>query len=342
MPVPQPMRLGSSGIKISPIVVGCMSFGSKDWAEWVIEDKEEVFRLMKHCYDNGLRTFDTADAYSNGESERLLGEFIRRFNIDRETIVILTKIYNPVRKGLRIFDKDDADEMTLLDMVNQRGLSRKHIIDGVEKCVQRLGTYIDVLQIHRLDHDTEPAEIMRALNDVVERGWTRYLGASSMLATEFVELQMTAEQHGWFKFSSVQSCYNLLYREDERELIPYAKKHRLALIPWSPVSRGVLTRPLGASTLRSSTDGGMKRIALDNLSEADSEIVTRVENVAQSKGVSMAMVAVAWTIKKGCQPVLGMNKIERIDEAIGALRVSLTDDDIKYLEEPYQPKRYVF
>ncbi|CAR25456.1 hypothetical protein ZYGR_0A00140 [Zygosaccharomyces rouxii] len=337
----KPVKLGNSGLKISPILVGCMSYGSKKWQEWVIEDKQEVFKILKHCYDSGLRTFDTADFYSNGISERLLGEFLKTYNINRETVVILSKVFYPVDDTMELNPSFDSVENEL-NLSNQRGLSRKHILAGVSNSVRRLGTYIDVLQIHRLDHDTPMKEIMRALNDVVERGDARYIGASSMLATEFAELQFIAEKYDWFQFISSQSCYNLLYREDERELIPFAKKHNIGLIPWSPNARGLLTRPLRQTTERSKKDWGFKVVKLDKLEDSDREIISRVEAIGKEKGVSMAAVSMAWVLHKGCYPIVGLNSVERVDEAKEALSIKLTDDEILHLEEPYKTKASLF
>ncbi|CAR21362.1 aldo-keto reductase superfamily protein [Lachancea thermotolerans CBS 6340] len=337
MPIVQQVRLGSSGLKISPIIVGCMSFGSKSWAPWLLDDKEEIFKILKYCYDNGLRTFDTADIYSNGLSERLIGEFLRNYNINRETVVILSKVNFPVDESLDLSVKSifNVDEVTALTLTNQRGLSRKHIIDGVAKSVERLGTYIDVLQIHRFDSETTMEETMRALNDVVESGHARYIGASSMLATEFSDLQFTVERNGWFKFISSQSQYNLLYREDERELIPYAKRHGIGLIPWSPNARGLLTRPVGVATERSSSDPRFQK-----LTNAGMEIINRVEEVANRRNVSMVVASNAWVLHKGCHPIVGMSSTARVDEAVQALTFKLTDEEVKYIEEPYRPKSY--
>lgn len=337
----KPVKLGNSGLKISPILVGCMSFGSKKWQDWVLEDKQEIFEILKHCYDAGLRTFDTADFYSNGLSERLLGEFLKAYNINRETVVILSKVFYPIDETIDVSPPFNSSEKELT-LSNQRGLSRKHILAGVTNSIRRLGTYIDVLQIHRLDHDTPMEELMRALNDVVEKGDARYIGASSMLATEFVELQFIAEKHDWFRFISSQSCYNLLYREDERELIPFAKKHNIGLIPWSPNARGLLTRPLLHTTLRGKKDWGFKVVKLDKLEDSDKGIINRVERMSKEKGVSMAVISMAWVLHKGCYPIVGLNSIERVDEAIKALSIKLTDDEIIHLEEPYKPKASLF
>lgn len=345
MSLPSQVRLGSSGLKISPVIVGCISYGSKSWSQWVIEDKEKVFEILKHCYDNGLRTFDTADMYSNGLSERLLGEFLKRYNIRRETVVILTKIFFAVDDSLELSyleQTHDTSPEISLDLSNQRGLSRKHILDGVSKSVERLGTYVDVLQIHRLDKETPMEEIMRSLNDVVESGQVRYLGASSMLATELAELQFIAEKHGWFKFISSQSFYNLLYREDERELIPFAKKHGVGLIPWSPNARGLLTRPFGSDSARNDSDMAYRLLSSITSSESDKCIINRVEEIAKKRGVSMATVSIAWVLSKGCYPIVGLNSCERVDEAVKAIHFEFDESEIAYLEEPYGPKPQIF
>ena len=338
------VKFGNTGIKISPIIVGCMSYGSKNWAEWVKEDKEEVFSILKHCYDRGLRTFDTADVYSNGESERLLGEFLKRYNIRRETVVIMTKVRFPVDesiepKGASFFKFTPEQQF---DLTNQQGLSRKHILDAVSNSVKRLGTYIDVLQIHRYDPDTPIEETMRALNDVIERGDVRYIGASSMLPTQFVEMQACADKHGWFKFVNVQSFYNLLYREDERDLYQYCRKHKLALTPWSPNNHGILTRPYGEQSFRSKTDTFMNHVHLMDLEPHEIEIVNRVEELAKKKGVSMANISTAWVMSKGAIPIIGMSSIQRVDDNIKALDVELSEEETKYLEEPYKPRNFFF
>lgn len=226
-------------------------------------------------------------------------------------------------------------------MVNQVGLSRKHIIDAVDKSVARLGTYIDVLQIHRLDRESPREEIMRALNDVVESGKVRYIGASSMAAWEFQELQNVAEKHGWHKFVSMQNYYNLLYREEENEMIPYCNHTGVGLVPWSPVARGALARPWQSrDSLREKTDNYLKVLVRSRDDKVDEEIIGRVEEVARKTGKSMAQIAIAWSLsKKDVCPIVGLNKKERMDEAVEACKIKLSDEDIKYLEEPYQPKK---
>ncbi|EMG47739.1 AAD16 putative aryl-alcohol dehydrogenase AAD16 [Candida maltosa Xu316] len=336
-------NLGSSGLKISPIIVGCMSYGDRAWADWVIDDEEKVLSILKHAYDRGIRTFDTADVYSNGKSEIFIRKFIEKYNIKRDRIVILSKVYFPLDPDTPGFSLAKRDEFPAIDYYNSQGLSRKHILDGVEASVKRLGTYIDVLQIHRLDHDTPKREIMKALNDVVDQGLARYIGASSMKAVEFAQLQFIAEQHGWHKFISMQNYYNLIYREEEREMIPFCKDNefsKVGIIPWSPIARGVLARPVDKSSDngRDKSDKTFKMLGLDALTDVDKEIISRVEKIAKDRDTSMAVVATAWTISKGCNPIVGLSSVERIDDILKATVFKLSNDEIKYLEEPYVPK----
>lgn len=305
-----------------------MSFGSSSWREWVLDDEEQVFKLLKTAYDLGIRTWDTANMYSNGESERLIGKFIAKYNIPRSTLVILSKCFFPIQ--------EEGIENTEMNKVNRHGLSRKHIFDAVEASVERLGTYIDVLQIHRMDHDTDKEEIMRALHDLVQSGKVRYIGASTMRATEFATLQFTAEKNGWTKFISMQNYYSLIYREEEREMIPFCNETGVGIIPYSPVARGVLARPVGVSSDRLDSDSITRMLKIGQ-ETGDEEVIRRVEKVAKDKGVAMAQVAIAWVLSKGACPIVGFNKIERIEEAVAALKVKLTDDEIKYLEEAYVP-----
>lgn len=332
---------GRTGIKVSPIIIGCMSFGDPKWQPWVLEDEDKVFEILKYAYDHGLRTFDTADVYSNGKSERLLGKFLKKYNIERETVVIMTKVFFPVDENMDVDLKTTGkglDTPEGIQLANQRGLSRKHIIAGVKKSVERLGTYIDVLQIHRLDSDTPMKEIMRTLNWVVEQGYTRYIGASTMRATEFVELQMIADKYNWSQFVNLQTQYSLLYREDERDLIPFAKKHGLAMTPWSPNAGGRLTRPV---TEQKNTERGSEGAFFLPMTDATTEIINRVEIIAKKYNVSMAIISTAWVLSKGFYPIVGMSSIKRIDDAIEATKIQLSEEDIKYLEEPYQPSKYL-
>ena len=225
------------------------------------------------------------------------------------------------------------------EMVNRIGLSRKHIFDAVEASVKRLGTYIDVLQIHRLDRDTPREEIMRALNDVIDSGMVRYIGASSMACWEFQTMQGIARENRWHRFVSMQNYHNILYREEEREMIPYCRDTGVGLIPWSPLARGVLCRPWSArNTKREATDSFLKRIIRERETEVDESVVGRVEEIAKKLGVSMTAVATAWSISKGCCPIIGMNSRERIDEACENIKLKLSEEDIRYLEALYLPK----
>lgn len=328
-------NLGNSGLKVSKIILGAMSFGKKSWREWVLEDEEMVMSLLKQAYDSGIRTFDTADMYSDGESERIIGRFLKKYNINRSTVVIFSKCYF-------LIQDDPSLENNALNAINRHGLSRKHIMDAVDASVERLGTYIDLYQIHRYDPDTPREEVMGALNDVVKSGKVRYIGASTMRGVEFAQLQFTAEKNGWTKFISMQNYYNLVYREEEREMIPFCKENGIGLIPWSPIARGVLAKPLGAeASVRTKTDASISRHALDAI-PSNQEVIKRVEKVAKDKGVSMAMVSIAWVLSKGACPIVGFNKPERIEEAIKALSVKFTDEELKYLEVPYRSIEPIF
>ena len=328
------VNLGNSGLKVSKVIMGCMTFGSDKWQPWVMNE-EEALPIFEHAYKAGINTWDTADVYSNGLSEEIVGKALKKYNIPRERVVIMTKLYFPVNEENphSTFVADDP-------MVNMKGLSRKHILDAVAKSVKRLGTYIDVLQIHRLDRQTPKEEIMRALNDVIEQGSVRYIGASSMAAWEFQQLQNVADKHGWHKFISMQNLYNLLYREEEREMIPYCQATGVGLVPWYSLAAGLLTRPWNdESSKRAQTDELMKNIMRKDSTDSDREVVRRVEELSKKKNVAMAQIAIAWQLShKGVTPILGLNKPERIDEAVAAIKVKLTDEEVEYLNEPYKPK----
>ena len=331
-------NLGSSGLKISKVILGCMSFGDKRWVPWLLEE-DEALPLLEHAYKAGINTWDTADVNSMGRSEQIVGKALKKYRIPRNRVVIMSKCYGGVSDD-GSFPKSGENRKNDGAYVNRVGLSRKHIFDAVQASVERLGTYIDVLQIHRLDRETPPEEIMRALNDVVERGWVRYIGASSMAAWEFQQLQNVADRHGWVKFISMQNLYSLLYREEEREMVPYCQATGVGIIPWFAVAAGVLTRPWNDdSTERAKTDPYLAAIFKSGDGVAEKAIVDRVEEVAKKKNVAMAQVATAWLLSKpGVNPLLGLSKKERIDQAVAAIHVKLTEEEIKYLEEPYVPK----
>ncbi|KAI3614575.1 hypothetical protein CBS9595_003846 [Malassezia furfur] len=328
------VNLGNSGLKVSKVIMGCMTFGSDKWQPWVMNE-EEALPIFEHAYKAGINTWDTADVYSNGISEEIVGKALKKYNIPRERVVIMTKLYFPVNEEdpHSPFSADDPK-------INMKGLSRKHILDAVAKSVKRLGTYIDVLQIHRLDRQTPKEEIMRALNDVVEQGSVRYIGASSMAAWEFQQLQNVADKHGWHKFISMQNLYNLIYREEEREMIPYCQATGVGLVPWYALAAGLLARPWNdESSKRAQTDQLMKNIMRKDSTDSDREIVRRIEELAKKKNVAMAQIAIAWQLShKGVTPILGLNKPERIDEAVAAIKVKLSDEEVEYLNEPYKPK----
>ncbi|CAK7212885.1 CSG1/SUR1-like protein [Sporothrix curviconia] len=328
-------RLGQSGLKVSRIILGAMSYGSSEWQDWVL-DEAEALPLLKHAYDRGINTWDTADVYSHGRSEEIVGKALRTYGIPRDRVVILSKCYFGV--------SDDGDLPAIADVsandgayVNRVGLSRKHILDAVARSVERLGTHIDVLQIHRLDRGTPREEVMRALNDVVESGQVRYIGASSMAAWEFQALQNVADKHGWHKFISMQNFYNL------REMIPYCRDAGVGLIPWSPMARGALARPYGSrETVREGSDRMLKNLR-SRESATDKKIIDRVEQLAQKKGVSMATIATAWCLtKKDVNPILGLSSKERIDQAVASVQFAagggLTEEDVAFLEAEYVPK----
>lgn len=321
-------RLGSSGLQVSRIIFGAMSISKDPNAKWQVNDEEEIMKLLKYAYDKGMRTIDTANVYAHGQSEELVGKFLKKYNIRRSTVVIMTKCYNAV-------DSDPDVPNDEFKWINRKGLSRKHIFDAVSDSVSRLGTYIDVLQIHRLDRSTSKTEIMEALHDVVKSGDVRYIGASSMRAVEFAQLQFIAELHNWTKFISMQGFYNLLYREEEREMNPYCNETGVGLVPWSPLAGGSLARPYGShGTARSSQENFRK-----DHGPADQIITDRVEELAKKKGATMAQIATAWALAKGCAPILGMSTPARIDEAIDSLKIKLSKEDLEYLEAPYQATR---
>lgn len=329
----QYQRLGNSGLKVSSIILGCMAFGSPSWegSPWTLGE-EASFPIIKRAYDLGINTWDTANTYSNGESERILGRAMKVYNIPRSRIVILSKLYYPVMDDNSRPQPPDPYSQAL---VNQMGLSRKHIFDAVEASLERLGTsYIDVLQLHRLDRDTSPEEVMRALHDLVCMGKVRYLGASSMYTWEFARLQYIAKMNGWTTFTSMQPFYNLLYREEEREMLPFCAAEGVGVIPWSPLARGLLGRPVNSTTSRSEVDKKTKKW----FDDANLDIVSRVEVVAKRKECSMASVAIAWVLRKGCAPIVGLTSVERVEQILESLGVQLSDAECKYLEDVYMPR----
>jgi len=339
------VNLGKSGLKVSKIILGAMSYGSSEWAGWV-QNEDEALPLLKKAFDLGINTWDTANVYSNGMSERVIGKAIKEYNIPREKLVILSKCYFGFEDSAEVpFSKHDPAKPGTIrandpnEFVNRQGGSRKHIIAAVDASIARLGTYIDVLQIHRLDRSTPMEETLKALHDLVEAGKVRYIGASSMAAWEFQMMQNIAEKRGWTKFISMQNYYNLIYREEEREMIPYCENTGVGLIPWSPIARGALARPFGSrETTREQTDYYLKKLVRERETESDRAIVDKVEEIAKARGVSMAIVATAYVLQKGMMPIVGLSSEKRIEEAVKATKFTLELDEIKALEEPYIPR----
>ncbi|KAI9251590.1 NADP-dependent oxidoreductase domain-containing protein [Sporodiniella umbellata] len=318
-----------------------MSFGSSQWQPW-IKDEEESIELIGKAYQAGINFFDTADGYSNGESERVLGKAIKKFNMPRSRIVVATKVFFAVPEDLTtnvLGQKLDNDPRFLNDV----GLSRKHIMDAVDASLERLGLdYIDLYQIHRFDPNTPIEETMEALNDLVRSGKVRYIGASSGHAWEFQKANALAERKGWTKFSSMQNLYNLLYREEEREMIPYCFDSGIASIHWSPLARGLLTGK-NRESVREGTDKAMGLFFAKKESENNNAIIDRVIEVADKHKCSPAQVALAWMLSKPhvTSPIIGFSKVSQLYDALGALEVELATEEIEYLEELYMPRNLI-
>ncbi|KAL1897141.1 hypothetical protein Sste5346_004346 [Sporothrix stenoceras] len=340
-------RLGKSGLKVSVPIFGCMSFGgpAADAAmiNWAIPE-EEALPLLKAAYDQGLNTWDTANMYSNGGSEETIAKALKTYNIPRHKVVILTKCYFPVAEQSDLRQQYIGSELhKSKDYQNQGGLSRVAIFRQVSESLRRLDTdYIDLLQIHRFDYNTPVEETMKALHDLVESGKVRYIGASSMWATQFAQMQFVAERNGWTKFVSMQNQYNLLYREEEREMNRFCNDTGVGLIPWAPLCRGHLARPPAAfgSTKRTEEEQAINPTGVGRV-EPDLTIIKRVQETAEKRDWPMAHVALAWINKRITSPIIGFSSLARIDEAVGAVGKTLTDEEEAYLEELYEPKKVV-
>ncbi|RDW92705.1 aldo/keto reductase [Aspergillus mulundensis] len=327
--------LGKSSLKISRVILGCMTFGNPAWegSPWVLPE-EKALPLLKKAYDCGINTWDTANTYSNGQSEVLIGKALREYSIPRERVVIMTKLYYPVMEDPNARPNPALNDG---DLVNQMGLSRKHIFAAVHASLERLGTsYIDVLQLHRVDESVRrnPEEVMRALHDLVAMGKVHYLGASSMHCWQLARLHYAAKLNRWTGFTSMQNLWNLLYREEERDVNPFCDVEGIGLIPWSPLARGLLARPADVQTERSRKD---VKAARWFAGDQDGRIIGVVEEIARAKGCSMSAVAVAWLLHKGACPIVGLNSVERIEAATEALGIKLTDEEVRLLEEHYRP-----
>ncbi|KAG1857949.1 aryl-alcohol dehydrogenase [Suillus tomentosus] len=329
-------RLGNSGLKVSKIILGTMQYGNKGWQDWVLGE-DEALEHIKVAYEAGIQTFDTADTYSNGYSEVILGRVIKKLNLPRDEIVVMTKVFNVVGREYNTHQLGGRKDPDQNGYVNQHGLSRKHIFASVKKSLERLQMdYIDVLQCHRFDNETPIEETMQALHDVVQAGHVRYIGMSSCWAYQFQAMQNYAITNKLTPFISMQNHYSLLYREEEREMFPTLKMFGVGSIPWSPLARGALTRPLGQQTSRGQADW-----FIGNYAQASSyeTIVNRVEELAKKKGVTMAQIAIAWILtKEGVSaPIVGTTSIANLKDIIAGIDVKLTVEEIKFLEEEYKP-----
>jgi len=326
-------RLGESGMKVSRICLGMMSYGSKQWREWVLEE-EASFPFIQESINLGINFFDTADVYSNGVSEEILGRALKRIGVPREHVIIASKC-----NGVMTSNPD-----TPLSKINNKGNSRKHIMESIDASLKRLGTdYIDLYQLHRWDDDTPIEETMEALHDLVRVGKVRYIGASSMYAWQFAKAQYTADKRGLTRFISMQNHYNLVYREEEREMIPFCMSEKVGCIPWSPLARGFLcgSRKPGVAhteqdTIRARTDKFSQDMYYK---EEDFKIVDKVGEIAANKKVSQAEVAMSWVLSKPVvsSVIVGATKMNHLHDAVKALNVKLTPEEAKQLEELYKP-----
>ena len=320
-------KLGSTGLDVSRLCLGCMTFGDPDAGAhpWTLgeADSRPIFR---RAVDLGINFFDTANSYSAGTSERIVGKLLKEFT-RRDEVVIATKVYFP------------ENAIGTPTGPNRQGLSRKAIMTEIDSSLSRLDTdYVDLYQIHRWDYGTPIEETMEALHDVVKAGKARYIGASSMAAWQFAKAQSTAKENGWTRFVTMQNYVNLLYREEEREMIPLCRDQGVGLMPWSPLARGRLARPVGERTARSETDGYGKSLYAAT-EDADNAVINAVGELASARGVPMAQVALAWVLGKAgvSAPIIGASKSHHLDDAAAALSVTLTGDERARLEAAYVP-----
>jgi len=316
-------NLGKTGMKVSRVCLGMMSYGSKSWREWIL-DEEGAKPFVKRALDVGINFFDTADVYSLGESEKVTGNLLKFFGARRENVIVATKVNGQMSED-----------------VNAKGLSRKHILDSIDKSLKRLQMdYVDLYQIHRWDTNTPIEETMEALNDVVRAGKARYIGASSMFAWRFAKAQHIAQSHGWSRFVSMQNHYNLVYREEEREMIPLCMDQGVGLIPWSPMARGFFAgdrkRGGGGETTRSKTDPFANNLYFR---EEDFVVADRAAETATDRGVTASQIALAWVLSKPYvhSPIIGATKMDHLEQAIAALDIQLSEEEVRRLEEPYKP-----
>lgn len=316
------VKLGNTGLDVSRLVLGCMSYGEPTRGNhaWTLNE-EQSRPFIKRALELGINFFDTANIYSDGSSEEIVGRALKDF-ASRDEVVIATKVHGQMRSG-----------------TNGKGLSRKAIMSEIDHSLQRLGTdYVDLYQIHRWDYETPIEETMEALHDVVKAGKARYIGASSMYAWQFQKALYTAERNGWTRFVSMQNYLNLLYREEEREMLPLCEEEKIAVIPWSPLARGRLTRDWEETSSRSETDEFAKSLYVPT-EDVDRKVVQVVKEIAEDRGVPRAQVALAWVLQKRpvTAPIIGATKPHHLEDAVAALELELTQEEISKLEEPYVP-----
>ncbi|KAJ5971526.1 uncharacterized protein N7479_001444 [Penicillium vulpinum] len=328
-------RLGNSGLRVSVPIVGCMSIGNPEWANWVI-GAEKALPLLKAAYDRGVNTWDTANIYSNGDSEKVIAQAIKEYQIPRHKLVLMTKAYSCVGEQQFHAYPIIEDLKKTKDYVNQFGLSRSAIFTALDNSLKRLETdYIDVFWIHRFDPDTPIEETMHALHDLVIAGKIRYIGASSMWTYQFAMMQAYAEKMGLTKFIAMQNRYNLLYREEEREMIKYCNLTGVAVVPWGPLAEGQLARPLNIRGTTTRSSGGDETPS--SMRPESMEIINRVDELAKRKGWTMSQVTLAWQLKRVTSPIIGFSSVARIEDALSARGKELTAEEEKYLEEVYTP-----
>lgn len=321
----QYVKLGNTGVDVSRICLGCMSFGKPGKENGVFpwaKDYEDAKPIFKKAVDLGINYFDTANVYQLGTSEEITGRLIKEFGLDRDEIVVATKVHFAMREG----------------RPNGAGSSRKNIMAEIDHSLKRLGLdYVDLYQIHRLDHETPMEEIMEALHDVVKSGKARYIGASVMWAWEFERLNQIAERNGWTKFVSMQNQYNLIYREEEREMMPLCQDRKIAVVPWSPLAGGRTAHPWGTVTKRNSIDEVSPMVWPTE--EQDKVVVDNLEKISKELGYTMAQVSLAWMLSKPyvTSPIVGFTSEKHVEEAVSALDIKLSDETIKALEAPYVP-----
>jgi len=317
------VRLGSAGLKVSRICLGMMSYGTEAERAWHL-DEAAAEPIVKAAVDGGVTFFDTADTYSDGVSEQVTGRLLSRIFTSREDFVLATKVFFPMGTG-----------------PNDRGLSRKHVLAAIDASLQRLGTgYVDLYQIHRWDYQTPIEETMEALHEVVRAGKARYIGASSMFAWQFAKAQNLAERHGWTRFATMQDHYNLIYREEEREMIPLCVDQGVAVLPYSPLARGVLTGNRDRQGQRRTARAGSDPLSDERYnSAADFDVVDRLAEVAAARGVPPAQVALAWLLSRPAvtAPIVGATRLGHVSDALAAVELTLTDEEVRLLEEPYVP-----